>query len=259
MRPSQEVARLVRARSPLPADETERLLRDFFVPSRAVRFVCEAHGADRRSMLDVGCAYGQHLVHFGAGSVGVDAIERNVAFCRALGFETALANVEDGLPDFGRRFEGIFCSNLLEHLVAPHLFLLRLHERLTDDGRLFIHVPTMPPHPLVDRLIKRAIGHNGYQASEHINAFTPRTLAFTLERAGFIVDDLVFVGARGHRLLGWGEALFREAGISVLAVARRDLAFTYPEKRVAAFAPSFVNGLAASTETGDVVALPTTP
>ena len=253
MRSSQEVARLVRARSPLAPDETERLLRNVFVPSRAVRFVCDAHGADRRAILDIGCGYGQHLVHFGAGSAGIDAIERNVDFCRALGFEAGLTNVEDGLPDFGRQFEGIFCSNLLEHLVAPHLFLLRLHERLTAQGRLFIHVPTMPPHPLVDRLIRRAIGHNGYQASEHINAFTPRTLAFTLERAGFIVDDLVFVGARGHRLLGWGEGLFREAGISVLAVARRDLAFTYPDKRVAAFAPRFANGLAAPSRVEGLV------
>lgn len=253
MRSSQEVARLVRARSPLAPDETERLLRNVFVPSRAVRFVCDAHGADRRAILDIGCGYGQHLVQFGPGSAGIDAIERNVAFCRALGFDAALTNVEDGLPDFGRRFEGIFCSNLLEHLVAPHLFLLRLHERLAEQGRLFIHVPTMPPHPLVDRLIRRTIGHNGYQASEHINAFTPRTLAFTLERAGFIVDDLVFVGARGHRLLGWGEGLFREAGISVLAVARRDLAFTYPDKRVAAFAPSFANGLAAPSRAEGLV------
>ena len=97
----------------------------------------------------------------------------------------------------------------------------------------------MPPHPLVDRLIKRAIGHNGYRASEHINAFTPRTLAFTLERAGFVVEDAVFVAARGRPLLGLAEPIFREIGISVLAVARRDPAFTYPAKRLAAFAPRF--------------------
>ncbi|MCC6176713.1 MAG: methyltransferase domain-containing protein [Chloroflexi bacterium] len=243
MKPQQAVARLVRARSPLPHDQTERILRGFFVPARTVRFVCDAYGADRRAMLDIGCGYGQHLVHFGPNSAGIDAVEANVAFCRALGFEAALANVEDGLPDFGRRFDGVFCSNLLEHLVAPHLFLLRLHDLLADDGRLFMHVPTMPPHPLIDRLIKRAIGHNGYQASEHINAFTPRTLAFTLERAGFVVDDVVFVGARGHRLLGLGEPLFREIGISAMAVARRDPSFAYPEKRVAVFAPGFAAGV----------------
>lgn len=169
-----------------------------------------------------------------------------MTFCRALGLDAHLANVEDGLPDLERRFDAVFCSNLLEHLVAPHLFLLRLHAQLEAHGHLFIHVPTIPPLPIVDRLIKRAIGHNGYQASEHINAFTPRTLRFTLERAGFVVDDLVFVGARGHPLLGWGEPLFRELGISALAVARRDPSFRYPEKRVAAFAPRFADSSGAS-------------
>ncbi len=169
-----------------------------------------------------------------------------MTFCRALGLDAHLANVEDGLPDLERRFDAVFCSNLLEHLVAPHLFLLRLHAQLEAHGHLFIHVPTIPPLPIVERVIKRAIGHNGYQASEHINAFTPRTLRFTLERAGFVVDDLVFVGARGHPLLGWGEPLFRELGISALAVARRDPSFRYPEKRVAAFAPRFADSSGAS-------------
>jgi SAM-dependent methyltransferase len=242
MRSSAEVARLVRARSPLPPVETERLLRDFFVPARAVRFVCERHELDRKAVLDIGCSHGQHLVQFGPGSAGIDAIERNVEFCRALGFEVALANVEDGLPDFGRRFDAIFSSNLLEHLVAPHLFLLRLHTLLEPGGKLFIHVPTMPPLPIVDRLLKRAIGHNGYLASEHINAFTPRTLAFTIERAGYTVEDVVFVGARGRGLLGLGEPIFRELGITATAVARPNPGFQYPEKRVAAFAPTFAAG-----------------
>jgi SAM-dependent methyltransferase len=242
MRSSEEVARLVRARSPFPPDETERLLRDFFVPARAVRFVCEAHDLDRKSVLDIGCSHGQHLVQFGPGSAGIDAIERNVEFCRALGFEVALANVEDGLPSFDRQFEAIFCSNLLEHLVAPHLFLLRLHALLAPGGKVFIHVPTMPPFPLVDRLLKRAIGHNGYLASEHINAFTPRTLAFTVERAGYTVEDVVFVGARGRGLIGLGEPIFRELGITAMAVARPNPGFTYPEKRVEAFEPSFAAG-----------------
>ena len=242
MRTSEEVARLVRARSPLPPDETERLLRDFFVPARAVRFVCDTHGLDQRPVLDIGCSHGQHLMHFGAGSAGIDAVERNVDFCRALGFDVALANVEDGLPDFGRRFDAVFCSNLLEHLVAPHLFLLRLHALLNPGGRLFIHVPTMPPFPLVDRLLKRAIGHNGYLASEHINAFTPRTLAFTVERAGYVVEDVAFPGARGRRLLRLGEPIFRELGITAMAVARPNPGFQYPEKRVEAFAPRFAAG-----------------
>lgn len=242
MKSDIEVANLVWARSPLSEPETERILRGSFVPSRAVRFACTAHRADGLAVLDVGCGYGQHLVQFGPGSAGIDAVETNIRFCQALGFETVLANVEDGLPDFGRQFDAIFCSNLLEHLVAPHLFLLRLHALLKPAGVALIHVPTMPPLALIDALIRKTIGHNGYLASEHINAFTPRTLAFTLERAGFVVEDLVFVGARGRGLLRWGEPVLRELGISVLAVSRRNTSFRYPEKRVAAFAPRFAPG-----------------
>ena len=242
MKSTREVARLIRARSPLPPADTERLIGDFFVPSRAIRFVCDAHQLDKKAVLDIGCSYGQHLIHFGPGSAGIDAVEKNVEFCRALGFDVTMTNVEDGLPDFGRQFDAIYCSNLLEHLVAPHLFLLRLHALLKPDGLLFVHVPTMPPLQIVDRLLKRVIGHNGYLASEHINAFTPRTLAFTIERAGFTVDDVAFVGARGRGLLSLGEPIFRELGITAMAVARRNPNFEYPEKRVAVFEPQFAVG-----------------
>ena len=173
MKSYAEVAALVRSRSPLPSEETERLIRTSFVLARNVRFVCRHYRADRLRVLDIGCGYGQHLVHFGPGSVGVDAVQRNVDFVRALGCEALLANVEDGLPNFERPFEAAFASNLLEHLVSPHLFLLRLHKLLVPDGLIFLHVPTIPPLPLLDRLVKLVIGHNGYRASEHIYAFTP--------------------------------------------------------------------------------------
>ena len=242
MKSYAEVASLVRARSPLPAEETERLVRSNFPPSRTVRFVCERYAADRLAVLDIGCGQGQHLVHFGPGSVGLDAIEQNVEFVRALGSPAVLANVEDGLPPFERPFDAVFAANLLEHLVAPHLFLLRLHALLKPDGLAFFLVPTIPPLPIVDRLVKRAIGHNGYQAAEHIYAFTPRVGAFIMERAGFTVIDRAFVAARDHPVLKWGEPLFREAGISVTLVGRRDPSFVYPEKRVQAFTPGFMSG-----------------
>jgi SAM-dependent methyltransferase len=235
-----EVASLIRARSPLPTEETERLIRTNFPPSRTLRFVCERYGADRLAVLDIGCGQGQHLVHFGPGSVGLDAIERNVAFVRALGLQAVQANVEDGFPDLGQRFDAALASNLLEHLVAPHLFLLRLHDLLTPDGLVFIYVPTIPPLPLLDRLLRRAIGYNGYLASEHIYAFTPRVGRFLLERAGFNVVDIAFPAARQRRLLHLAEPLLREIGISALFVGRRDPSFVYPEKRVAQFTPEFM-------------------
>ena len=92
MKTHAQVAELVRERSPLPAPETERLIRSSFAPPRVVRFLCRHYGADRLAVLDVGCGRGEHLVHFGPGSVGLDATCRSAVdaagFCVPRGTQT---------------------------------------------------------------------------------------------------------------------------------------------------------------------------
>jgi 2-polyprenyl-3-methyl-5-hydroxy-6-metoxy-1,4-benzoquinol methylase len=212
-------------------------------PTRAVRFLCSEYGADKLAVLDVGCGRGEHLAYFGQGSLGLDAVEANVEAVRARGLEAQLANVEDELPDLDRRFDAAYCSNIIEHLVSPHLLLLRLHQALTPNGLVFIMVPTIPPARPLDWLIRRVIGHNGYLAAEHVYAFTPRTAEFMVERAGYRVLETAFVAARGGRLLRPLEPIFKEIGISALVVARRDPTFVYPEKRVKQFTPGYMERL----------------
>lgn len=212
-------------------------------PTRAVRFLCSEYAADKLAVLDVGCGRGEHLAYFGPGSLGLDAVEANVETVRARGLNAQLANVENALPELDRQFDAAYCSNIVEHLVAPHLLLLRLHQALTPNGLIFIMVPTIPPARPLDWLIKRAIGHNGYRAAEHVYAFTPRTAEFMVERAGYRVLETAFVAARGRRLLRPFEPLFKEIGISALVVARRDPTFAYPEKRVKQFTPGYMERL----------------
>jgi SAM-dependent methyltransferase len=212
-------------------------------PTRAVRFLCSEYDAGKLAVLDVGCGRGDHLAYFGPGSLGLDAVEANVEAVRARGLAAQLANVEDDLPQLDRSFDAAYCSNIIEHLVAPHLLLLRLHQALKPDGLIFIMVPTIPPARPLDWLIKRVIGHNGYLAAEHIYAFTPRTAEFMVERAGYRVVETAFVAARGGRLLRPLEPLFKEIGISALVVARRDPTFLYPEKRVKQFTPGYMERL----------------
>jgi SAM-dependent methyltransferase len=230
---------LIRARSPLSPEETEHVIRAFFLPcpSQVVRFLCDVHGADRKRVLDVGCGYGQHLVHFGPGSAGIDIQDKNVEFVRALGNQVEKVNIEDSLPAFDEPFDAVFCSNIMEHLVSPHLFLLRIRGLIKPGGSLIIHIPTIPPVPLLDTVIRRAIGHNGYQASEHLHAYTPRSAQFMLERAGYTVIDTAFVAARNKLLLRWAEPILREIGISVTLVAQPVEGFAYAEKRDPIFEP----------------------
>jgi SAM-dependent methyltransferase len=144
--------------------------------------------ADAR-VLDVGCAYGHCLVHFGAGSVGVDNVPEHVEFCRALGLEALLLDVEQGLD--GAVADGAFdyawVSDVVEHLDAPRLLLRRVRPKLRPDGRLLLFVTVLPRSRLARAALRRR--HlNPFDAVAHHYQFTYETARFLLERAGFRVE-----------------------------------------------------------------------
>ena len=100
-------------------------------------------------------------------------------------------------------------------------------------------VPASPPRPV--RAGVRLIGKSlGYEASEHINAFTPDTFRFTLERAGFQVVESISLHL-GHPMVQAVTApVTRRLGASITVVARKDPHYSYGEKRIEAFDPHWM-------------------
>ena len=154
-------------------------------------------GLDGRSVLDVGSGWGEFLVHFGPGSVGLEVEAQQVEFSRALHLEVVSGNVEDR-PELDRKFDVVWCSNLLEHLVAPHLGLLVLRSYLNAGGLALISIPLVPT--AIQRLFSRVVvGFEGFEAENHVNAFTRKTMVFFLERAGFdVVESSTYLPPRGR-------------------------------------------------------------
>ena len=76
---------------------------------------------------------------------------------------------------------------MLEHVESPHRFLRKVHQLLEPSGLLVLFVPATPSIGSLALHRLPWIGRYfvGYLASDHINAFTLSTLAFTCERAGF--------------------------------------------------------------------------
>jgi SAM-dependent methyltransferase len=220
--------------------ENERIYGKFFatVP-RAFLQIVDRHRLGQKRVVDVGCGYGHYLIHFGPGSIGLDANETSERLARSIGLEVVDCNVEDDLPIPGESFQAVWCANLIEHMVAPHLLLNRLHRALTPDGLLVAKVPVIPPWPV--RAGVSMLGRPlGYEASEHINAYTPDTFVFTIERAGFRVVETVSL-AFGNSFLQAVTAPFtRHLGASITVVARKDPSFVYPEKRLGAFDPKWM-------------------
>jgi SAM-dependent methyltransferase len=190
IRSIDEIQTLVRTRSTLPPEQVEDVIRRRFetLPRRLQRALEHWPLAEQR-VLDVGCSFGHCLVHFGPGSVGLDNVPEHVAFCRSLGLDARLADVEDGAAELeDASFDAIWVSDILEHLDAPRLLIRRLAPKLKPSGRLVLYMTVLPR----SRLARRAFAGRGFfDADVHHYQFTLETARYLVERAGYAVEEVV--------------------------------------------------------------------
>ena len=233
----------MRERSPLTESETTEIIEKHFarVPS-LVSILYRSHGFGDMRVLDVGCGFGQSLLYWGEESEGVEIGERQHRFLSALGRRVTGLNVEDGTAGLQpESFDAVFTNNLLEHLVAPHLYLARLHQLLKPSGILAVGHPVVPATPWKQFWMLQ--GYNYWLAVEHINFYTPQTARLSLERAGFNVERQYFPRAGSiNPLLG---RLTAPIGVHVLSVCRKVNDFKYHPKRVPDFDPEWAEDLQA--------------
>lgn len=229
------------SRSPLSFEKTQKIWEKYFrfMPMKlALPF--KKYNLGQKKVLDIGSAWGEFLIHFGPGSKGIEVIPESVKFSRAIGLDVDEYNFEDEWRENPESFDAIWCSNVLEHVVAPHLLLRRFHDTLKPNGLIFIRVPTIPSNWSYIKLNKLLFGFLGYEATQHINAFTRRTIEFTVERAGFeIIESNVF--SPKNRILNKILNPFLKDTISFTTVVGGKVPFEYHQKRPEIHNPKWVD------------------
>lgn len=139
-----------------------------------------------KSVLDIGCSYGEFLAHFGPHSVGVTITQDEVDYGKKRELDIRFGNIEDPSFVLDQKFDVIFANNIFEHLYSPHQFLVDVKKYLKEDGLLILGVPCMP---IITPLI-HVRKFRGALAMAHINFFTKDTLIKTVERGGWIPQSI---------------------------------------------------------------------
>lgn len=237
----KELKKRIFLNSPFDLKLTEKIWEKYFrfLPLK-LTLPLKKYGLDKKKVLDVGSAWGEFLIHFGPDSKGIEVLPESVKFSKSLGLNVSEYNFEDEWQEEPESFDAIWCSNVLEHVVAPHLLLRRFHDTLKPNGLIFIRVPTIPSDWFYLKLNKFLLGFLGYEALQHINAFTRRTVEFAIERAGFkIIESNIFL-PKNKFLNRFFNPILKDA-LSFITVAAQKIPFGYPQKRLAVHNSKWLN------------------
>jgi len=174
------------------ADVLRRLLYRFVEPANIIRlqrrYAEWFRAAGARTVLDVGCGRGLFLDllrQAGIGASGIDGNPDAVAECTSrehLDVECvdALEGLERLVAD-GRRFDGVFCSHVIEHMPGPDAVrLVSLCARvLTPGGRLLL----ITPNPANLKVWTNVF----WLDPTHVRPYPRRMLAALMEEVGLRV------------------------------------------------------------------------
>jgi SAM-dependent methyltransferase len=130
--------------------------------------------------LDIGCSSGLLLQRFregfGSQPVGIEPGDAYRAHARALSIPI-YASLEELKQSETARFDLISMAHVLEHLPDPVGYLANLRETLlAPGGALLLEVPNL-------------YAHDSFETA-HLLSFSPRTLAATVEQAGYEIIQL---------------------------------------------------------------------
>lgn len=188
---------------------------------------------DKKSVLDIGCSFGEFTIHFGKGSAGITISKEEAEYGIKRGLDIRYGNIESNNFELSEKYDVIFANNLLEHLYSPHNFLCKIKKYLKPEGILILGAPCIPKITSLLKLNK----FSGSLSVAHINFFTRDTLIKTVERAGWKL-----VAARGFHLYNKNiDCLLNSFYPHFYAVARINLEFKHSEKRISELSVYFTS------------------
>jgi SAM-dependent methyltransferase len=178
------------------------------------REIAHAGQQGRLTFCDLGCGSGGQLRAFkelGYQVIGVEPDPKARSVAGRIG-DVLDGTAEDLPPQIAdRQFDVVLFSHVLEHCIDPVKALANAKRILAADGTLVIEVPN-----------NGAIGFAWFKAAwpstdipRHLNFFTEQSLRALLQRSGFKITDVKYVGYTRQFVPEWiamQEDIWRQIG-----------------------------------------------
>jgi SAM-dependent methyltransferase len=154
-----------------------------------------------KSFLDVGCNGGflaQAAFEAGFAATGIDPDRHSIEYARAHypACEFLEGKLEDGVIA-GRRFDAVYCSEVIEHVPDANRFMGALAGALTPGGVLYLTTPDISHW----RRPKDLTRWDAFCPPVHCLYFSPGSLALLLEKHGLAVIRRQWAFKPGIKLL----------------------------------------------------------
>ena len=198
------------------ANQTEKSLRAIGL----VRFVKSSEYFDsNKTFLELGSSGGALSSHlhskFGMAGVGVDIAADEKRSTETL--EIRKASIKNFLDKEKRKFDFVFISHTLEHVLNPVDTLLSIKKVMNDSSKLVIVVPNTIPQR------RKSWGY--WQVPIHISHFNLNSLSKVLESTGFSISK---VGYRSIDFLGMGATILNQINLNSIPKTNRLVTLLLP-------------------------------
>lgn len=107
------------------------------------------------------------------------------------GVQFVQADVNEGLPDFGVKFDVIFAGELIEHLYDDSAFVRNCYRALKSGGIIIITTPNLVFGPNRLLMLFGQMPKYFVHAPYHYHIYNKKTISDLLEEQGFKVVRLI--------------------------------------------------------------------
>lgn len=182
------------------ANKSQNVILDTRV--RTIADYIEKLDKEEIHILEVGCSNGSFLSklrkyvqkkwqHKKVLFAGVDANSHAVRACEDGQLDLYASTIEDYLENTTKKFDIIWHSELIEHLIDPYAVFLKMYQAMNHGGYMIFTTPNDASVEMsyISYNVPRVLACN-ILPPMHLNAFSTRNIACFVMRSGFDVVDI---------------------------------------------------------------------